>query len=265
MDRARRRQGQGHATSGPLVSLVDRARGAAAPAPRQPAPAHGARHPKKSGGLLRQGEHLRFAFIEAEKAHWPVTVMCDVLEVSRSGYYAWAQHKVSARALDDARLAVMIRASHRRSRGTYGSPRIHADLRAQGIHVGKKRVERLMQADSLEARRKRRFRTTTDSNHDHPIAPERLGRDFHRDAPNETWVTDVTYVWTLEGWLYLAVMLDLFSRRVVGWAVSDRNDRSLAQEALQRALERRRPPRGLVHHSDRGSVYASGNYRAMLA
>ena len=207
---------------------------------------------------------MRFAFIEAEKAVWPVTVMCDVLEVSRSGYYAWAQHKVSARALEDARLAVMIRASHRRSRGTYGSPRIYADLRAQGVHVSKKRVERIMQAESLEARRKRRLCTTTDSKHDHPIAPERLGRDFHRDAPNETWVTDVTYVSTLEGWLYLAVMLDLFSRRVVGWAVSDRNDRSLAQEALRRALEQRRPPRGLVHHSDRGSVYASGDYRAML-
>lgn len=208
---------------------------------------------------------MKFAFIEAEKATWPVEVLCEVLGVSRSGYYAWVKRPPSQQAKRDAHLAVEITASHRRSRATYGSPRIHADLKARGLRVGKKRVERLMREEGLEVRRKRRFRSTTDSRHDQPIALNVLDRRFHMELPNTSWVTDVTYIWTLEGWLYLAAILDLCSRRVVGWATSESNDRWLAQEALRKALATRKPSAGLVHHSDRGSPYASEDYRTMLS
>lgn len=207
---------------------------------------------------------MKFAFIAAKKASFPVAMLCDVLDVSRSGYYAWATRAEPKRKASDAQLAVEIVAIHRRSRGTYGSPRVHAELRAKGFSVSKKRVERLMRERGVEARRKRRFRRTTDSNHSMPVAPNLLGRHFMTNAPNTAWVTDVTYIQTGEGWLYLAVMLDLFSRRVVGYAMSAQNDRLLALEALARALRARRPPRGLLHHSDRGSPYASEDYREVL-
>ncbi|WP_437499251.1 IS3 family transposase [Sorangium sp. So ce1099] len=220
--------------------------------------------PKKSGGLLREGKRVRFEFIDAEKAHYPVLVLCAVLLVSRSGYYGWAKRSESARAKSDAQLSVQIRAVHHKSRGRYGSPRIHAELRARGMRVGKKRVERLMRAQRLAARRKRRFRRTTDSRHNGPIAPNVIERQFDARTPNQVWVTDVTYIPTGEGWLYLAVILDLFSRRVVGWAASAFNDRALALSALAFALGTRRPAPGLVHHSDRGSPYASDDYRLVL-
>ena len=203
---------------------------------------------------------MKFAFIDAERAHWPVTVQCCVLGVSRSGYYAWRGRPAAARAQDDAELVVEVKAAYEAGRGNYGSPRVHRELRAKGRHVGKKRVERLMRREGLVARRKRRFRRTTDSNHQHPIAPNVLARQFSVELPNTAWVTDVTYVWTHEGWLYLAVILDLFSRRVVGWATSANNDRALAFGALDRATATRAPGAGLVHHSDRGSVYASSDY-----
>ena len=208
---------------------------------------------------------MKFAFILAEKAVFAVSVMCEVLGVSKSGFYAWCKRSKSPRAKADARLAVDIVVAHKRSRGTYGSPRVHAELRAQGVRVGKKRVERLMRENGIVARQKRRLRRTTDSNHDQPIAPNVLDRNFEAAAPNAAWVTDVTYVWTVEGWLYLAAILDLFSRSVVGWATSATNDRFLALEALAVALRRRGPSPGLVHHSDRGSPYASEDYRRALA
>jgi transposase InsO family protein len=207
---------------------------------------------------------VKFAFIHVEKASYPIGVMCPLLSVSRSGYYAWRDRPASQHAKADAQLAVEIAATHKRSRRAYGSPRVHRDLRARGIRIGKKRVERLMRQGGIVAKRRRRFRRTTDSNHAHPIAPNVLERKFDVELPNTAWVTDVTYVWTLEGWLYLAVILDLCSRRVVGWAGSASNDRALALDALGRALDARRPPRGLVHHSDRGSPYASDDYRDAL-
>ncbi len=207
---------------------------------------------------------MKFPFIAAEKAFFPVTVLCDVLDVSRSGYYAWTRRSEPKRKASDAQLAVEIVAIHRRSRGTYGSPRVHAELRTKGISVSKKRVERLMRERGVEARRKRRFRRTTDSNHSLPVAPNLLGRNFLTNRPNQAWVTDVTYIPTAEGWLFLAAMLDLYSRRVVGYAMSAQNDRLLALAALQRALLARRPPRGLLHHSDRGSPYACDDYRKLL-
>jgi transposase InsO family protein len=207
---------------------------------------------------------MRFAFVLAEKAVWPVNVMCEVLEVSRSGYYAWQGRPASVREQADDELVVEIRAAHKAGRGHYGSPRVHRELRQNGRRVGKKRVARLMHREGIVAKRRRKFCVTTDSKHADPIAPNVLERNFTVALPNKAWVTDVTYVWTLQGWLYLAAILDLCSRRVVGWATSAHNDRQLALDALGRATRTRHPRPGLVHHSDRGSVYASGDYREAL-
>ena len=203
---------------------------------------------------------MKFAFINAEKARWPVEVQCDVLGVSRSGYYAWRGRAEAPRTREDAEVVIEIKVASEVGRGNYGSPRVHRELRAQGRRISRKRVERLMRQEGIVARKKRRFRKTTDSNHPHPIAPNVLARNFNVELPDTAWVTDVTYVWTHEGWLYLAAILDLFSRRVVGWAASANNDRALAMSALDRATSARAPAAGLVHHSDRGSVYASGDY-----
>ena len=208
---------------------------------------------------------MRFAFIEVEKAWFPVTMMCRVLEVSRAGFYAWRRRPEAVRVVEDRRLAVEVASIHAESRQRYGSPRVHAELRERGKKTSRKRVARLMRQQGLRARHKRRFRTTTDSAHEFPVAPNRLKRKFEVDAPNTAWVTDITYIWTREGWLYLAVILDLFSRRVVGWAMSEKITRQLALAALTMALSRRQPPRGLIHHSDRGSQYASSEYRRLLA
>ena len=208
---------------------------------------------------------MKFIFIAAQKAFYAIAILCDVLGVSRSGYYAWSRRPAPARARVDAQLKTQIAAAHLTSRRTYGSPRVHAELRSKGVHIGKKRVERLMREEGIKGRQKHRFRHTTDSNHTNPIAPNVLERHFETTAPNKAWVTDVTYIATGEGWLYLATMLDLFSRRVVGWATSATNDRALALEALGQALRARRPVPGLVHHSDRGSPYASEDYRSALS
>jgi putative transposase len=208
---------------------------------------------------------VKFAFIAAKEVAFPIATMCRMLNVSRSGYYAWKARPEPRKKADDTQLAVEIAGAHKRSRGIYGSPRIHRDLKARGMRVGKKRVERLMRANGLQGRSKRRFCRTTDSKHALPIAPNVLERCFKTDAPNRVWVGDVTYIPTGNGWLYLAVLLDLFSRRVVGWATSAVNDRALALATLDRALEYRRPPPGLLHHTDRGSPYASDAYRSALA
>jgi len=207
---------------------------------------------------------LKFAFISEEKVAFPVAVLCRLLAVSTSGYYANLGRPPSLRARSDHELAEKIRRSHLTSKRRYGSPRVHADLQAQGQRVGRKRVARLMREHSLAARIRRRFRTTTDSKHHFPVAPNVLARDFTASAPDQKWVTDITFLWTKQGWLYLAVILDLFSRRVVGWATSTNVDRHLALAALDMALVRRRPSSGLVHHSDRGSTYAARDYRLAL-
>ena len=207
---------------------------------------------------------MRFRFVEAEKAFYPVRLLCRCLEVSRAGFYAWRQRPVSPRTREDRQLAVEIRASHAESRRTYGSPRVLRDLREQGRRVSRKRVARLMREAGLVARRRRRFKATTDSKHPFPVAANVLMRDFEVSAPNTAWVTDITYVATAEGWLYLAVILDLFSRRVVGFAMSERITRELVLEALRQALSKRPAVRDLIHHSDRGSQYASHDYRRAL-
>jgi transposase InsO family protein len=207
---------------------------------------------------------VKFDFIATKEVAFPVDMMCRTLGVSRSGYYAWRNRPVSARGKADAQLVVDIAAAHRRSRGTYGSPRVHAELRARGRCVGRKRVERLMRDEGLRGRRRRRFCRTTDSAHSMPVAPNVLDRKFDIEAPNQAWVGDVTYIPTDEGWLFLAVLIDLFSRRVVGWATSATNDRALALAALQNATRSRCPSPGLLHHTDRGSPYASEEYRETL-
>jgi transposase InsO family protein len=207
---------------------------------------------------------LRFRFIQTEKAIYPVRVLCRTLAVSCTGFYAWCRRGLSLRAQQDAALKVEIRAAHAASGKRYGSPRIHADLKAENQHVGRKRVARLMREEGLEGQRKRRFRVTTDSRHSHPVAANALNRNFTASAPNKIWVTDITYIWTREGWMYLAAILDLFSRRVVGWSMDSHIDRTLALDALAMALKTRRPEPGLLHHSDRGVQYASLDYQSQL-
>jgi putative transposase len=206
-----------------------------------------------------------FEYIDAEKAAYSVTELCRNLEVSRSGFHRWSKTPPSQRRRDDERLAVEIRAIHRRSRERYGSPRVYAELRDQGQKVSRKRVARLMGENGLKGRIPRRFRRTTDSMHSMPVAPNLLQQNFAAAVPNQAWVGDITYVWTLEGWAYVAVLLDLCSRRVVGWALRRTLSRELALGALRRALRDRGDVRGLVHHTDRGSQYASRGYRQVLA
>ena len=207
---------------------------------------------------------MRFGFIQTEKAMYPVQMLCRTFAVSSAGFYAWCRRGLSLRAQEDAALKVEIRAAHAASGKRYGSPRIYADLKADDHRVGRKRVARLTREEGIEGQRKRRFRVTTDSKHSHAVAPNELQRNFTAPAPNKVWVTDITYIWTREGWLYLAAILDLYSRRVVGWSMDSCIDRSLALDALSMALMTRRPEPGLLHHSDRGVQYASKEYQAQL-
>ena len=200
-----------------------------------------------------------------EKANHPIALMCRVLGVSPGGFHAWCKRGRSARDLDDERLEGRVRVIHEASRGTYGSPRVHRALRREGVRIGRKRVERLMQRCGLRGRIRRRFRRTTDSNHPYPVAPNTLARQFTVDAPDHVWAGDITYIRTATGWSYLAVILDLHSRLVVGWALADHMRAELVEDALQAALGWRQPAPQMLHHSDRGSQYASEGYRAKLA
>jgi putative transposase len=208
----------------------------------------------------------KYAVITAHRTEYPVTLMCRVLSVSRAGYYT-AQHRpASDRARADEALLATITDTFTRCHRRYGAPRIHRALRTRGTRVGKKRVARLMQAAGLQARPRRRFVVTTDSAHGHPVAENLVARDFAvGGAVNTVWVSDTTFIPTRDGWLYLAVVLDLASRFVVGWATSALNDTALVLAALQRAVAIRRPVRHAIHHADRGSTYASHDYRAALA
>jgi putative transposase len=207
---------------------------------------------------------VTFAFIAAEKAHFPIRVLCRALEVSPSGYYA-AQHRPpSRRAQHDLTLLRRLQVLHADSRRTYGRPRLQRALRQAGIRVGERRVGRLMRLAGLVARGRRRYRVTTDSRHQAPVARNQLARAFAVARPNRVWAGDITALWTTEGWLYLAVLLDLASRRVVGWATDDTMETDLPLAALRHALARRHIRRGLLHHSDRGVQYASIRYQALL-
>jgi transposase InsO family protein len=202
------------------------------------------------------------------KLNYSILSLCENLEVSRSGYYDWQQRRIvpGPRALENAALSRDIQEIHEKSRQTYGSPRILSELRKKGKHHGRNRVARLMQEQELCGRQQGRYRVqTTDSDHDEPIAPNRLAEAAKPGAPNQIWVQDITYIQTREGWLYLAAILDLYSRKIVGWAMSERIDAALVLKALAMALLHRNPPKNLLCHSDRGVQYASADYRAALA
>ena len=207
---------------------------------------------------------MRFAFIDVEKAIYPLRLLCQVLRVSRSGYYAWRVRLPSGRALEDERLRPKIVEAFKTGRGTYGSPRVLGELIDQGFEVGRRRIARLMRELGLRGVSPRKFRVTTDSNHQHPIAENVLARNFEAQLPNQKWVTDITYVWTSEGWLYLATVMDLYSRRIVGWSAADHMRTELCLDALRMAIKQRTKVDGLVQHSDRGVQYASDDYRAAL-
>jgi transposase InsO family protein len=208
---------------------------------------------------------VKYACIAQHRAEYPIALMCRVLAVSRAGFYAWLERPPSARAQQDGWLRVAIRAIHAESRRSYGSPRIQQELHAQGHCHGRKRIARLMRVEGLRAKRSRRYRATTRSVATCPAAPNILNRRFQVAAPNRVWAGDVTACWTNEGWLYLAVLLDLASRRVVGWATGSTLDQALTRTALRRALAQRQPPAGLLHHSDRGTHYTGEDYQAALA
>lgn len=208
---------------------------------------------------------MRFRFIDAHRETWPVRVLCETLEVSASGYYAWRGRPECARAAANRDLLADVRRIHQQHRGRYGAPRIHAALRAEGHAISRGRIERLMRRHGIGALTQRRFRVvTTDSNHGLPIAGNLLDQTFLARRPNEIWLADIGYIPTDEGWPYLAVVLDLFSRKVVGWAMRDHLRQELTIAALTMAIQRQKPGRGLIHHSDRGSQYAATDYRKML-
>lgn len=193
-----------------------------------------------------------------------VLAWCRILQVSRSGYHSFLRRRPSKRAQEQAKLLEGMRAAHEASRRTYGSPRVYAELREQGYRCGVNRVARLMREHQLTARTRPRFVTTTDSRHELPVANNLLAQDFSAEAADTRWACDFTYVWTSEGWLYLAVVLDLYSRRIIGWSLKTSMERELVMAALQAALGRRRPQEGLMCHSDRGSQYASSDYQHQL-
>ena len=208
---------------------------------------------------------MRFRLIEDHRDLWPVRIMCDALSVSPSGFYDWRLRPESSRKIANRELLADIRRIHAQHRERYGAPRIHAELRAEGHAVSRKRVARVMRQHGVRARAPRRFRIcTTDSKHSLPVAANLLDQNFVADRPDQVWLADITYIPTGEGWLYLAVILDLFTRKVVGWAMRDHLRAELTIAALTMAIQRRRPTAGLIHHSDRGSQYAAGDYRDIL-
>lgn len=209
---------------------------------------------------------MRYAFIAEQAQAYPVRRQCQVLGVAESGYYAWCKGQASQRQQEDERLTHEIRSIYEQHRGLYGSPRIHAALKARGWTCGRKRVARLMREAHLRSVRQSKRRVhTTQSKHPYPVAANLLNRQFEAQRPNQKWVADITFIPTRKGWLYLAVVLDLFSRQIVGWAMSACCDATLVQNALQMALAHRQPAGELLHHSDRGSQYAAHDYQALLA
>lgn len=209
---------------------------------------------------------MRYAFIEDHRSTWPIAIPCRVLAVSRSGYYEWRRRPVSERAKRRESLTAQIREFHVGHHASYGSPRVFQELRARGDKVNEKTVARVMREAGIQAKSQRKFRvTTTDSNHTQPVAENVLNREFTAKKRNQKWVADITYIATLEGWLYLAAVIDLFTRKMVGWSMSERIDSRRVVDALEMAVSRELPDAGLVTHSDRGVQYASEHYQGVLA
>jgi len=208
---------------------------------------------------------VKYAWIAEQRKEFGIDEMCSVLDVSESGYRAWQRGgKPMKKRLTDAQMLELIRAIHAEYKGSYGSPRMVTEIRLRGFPASKERVERLMNENGIQAKHKRRFKVTTDSKHNLPVAPNLLERNFTPDAPSRVWTADITYLWTDEGWLYLAIVLDLFNREVVGWSLKPRMTADIVTDALTMAWFRRKPAAGLIHHSDRGSQYASGVFQAKL-
>jgi putative transposase len=221
--------------------------------------------PKKSRGLLRAGVEVKFGFVATHRGIWPITVQCGALGVSRSGFYAWRRRAPSARARTDAQILQTIRASFALSDQTYGARRMLTEVRAAGHSCGRQRVTRLMRSAALRARpRRRALPADPGARALHLVAPNVLAREFTATAPNQKWVADFTYIWTHEGWLYVAVVLDLFSRRVVGWSMQAEMTAQLVTDALLMAVWRRGPATALLHHSDQGSQYTSESFQRLL-
>ena len=209
---------------------------------------------------------MKYAWIDPQRRHYPLLVLCEVLSVSLNGYRAWKRGGTPERQrLSDGQLLALIRTIHAEVKGAYGSPRMTEEIRSRGVPASKARVERVMRENHIRARHKRRYRVTTDSKHKLPVAANLLNREFTPTAPNQVFSSDITYIWTDEGWLYLAVVLDLFNREIVGWSIRPRMTVEIVTEALTMAWFRRRPKAGAIHHSDRGSQYASHDYQRKLA
>lgn len=207
---------------------------------------------------------MRFAFILENKDFLPIKRLCQIMDVSPRGYRAFCSRPLSQSQRKDLVLLAHIREQFALSLGSYGRPRMTEELKEVGIDVGHRRVGRLMRDNDIRVERSKKYKVTTDSNHSFNIAPNLLDGDFNATAPNQKWAGDISYIWTREGWLYLAVIIDLYSRRVVGWAVSNRMKRDLAIRALEMAINLRRPPKGCIHHTDRGSQYCSHDYQKIL-
>lgn len=207
---------------------------------------------------------MRLAFIAKNADMLPVERLCQIMDVSPRGYRAFRNRPLSQSQRTDMVVLAHIREQFALSLGSYGRPRMTEELKELGLDVGHRRVGRLMHENSITVKRNKKFKATTDSNHSFNIAPNLLNRNFHADAPNQKWAGDISYVWTQEGWLYLAVILDLHSRRVIGWAASNRMKRDLSIRALKMAIALRRPPKGCIHHTDRGSQYCSHDYQKIL-
>ena len=208
---------------------------------------------------------MKYAWIDVERNHFELAELCAVLDVSVSGYRAWKRGgKPDRKRLTDSQMLTLIRAIHAELKGAYGSPRMVRELRARGFSASKERVERLMRENDIRARHKRRFKATTDSKHALPVAGNLLDRNFMPGAPNQVWTADMTYIWTDEGWLYLAIVLDLFNREIVGWSLKSRMTADIVTDALTMAWFRRKPAPGVLHHSDRGSQYACRAFQQKL-
>ncbi|MEK7350414.1 MAG: IS3 family transposase [Nitrospirota bacterium] len=219
---------------------------------------------KRAAAFLREGVPMRYRAIQEHDRRYPIRLMCRALAVSAAGYYAWRSRPESPRAMSARTLRTAIRVIHGESRETYGSPSIWDALVKQGHRVGEHRVARLMRQDGIRAKTVKKWRATTQSQHRFPVATNTLDRAFAVKSPNRVWAGDITYVWTTEGWLYLAVILDLYSRRVIGWAMGHRLTVDLTEQALTMALANRSHRAGLLHHSDRGSQYAATSYQRLL-
>lgn len=207
---------------------------------------------------------MRYQFIDAEKEAYPISLLCKVMQVSRSGFYSWCSRDKSKREKERERLVPKVKAIHNQVRGSYGARRISEELTAAGEQCGRAKAATLMRLAKVAAKQKKRFKATTDSKHNLPVAPNLLKRNFSVPKPDSVYCSDITYIWTAEGWLYLAVVIDLFSRKVVGWSLNKRMTKKLIVNALQMAIWRRRPSPGLIFHSDRGSQYCSKDFQVLL-